>query len=515
MQYLKKSSKVLYINMTVFQNIFLTPLLRNKDSNNNAICVRDKFITYSELFDRIDYVITQVKDLPDKYIGLYATDNAMTYASIVGLWFCGKAYVPLNPNQPLERHLEVINSVGLQNVLTSDVNYNANGGTRMIITGGIDFTDYKRQTDLQPLEIADDELAYILFTSGSTGKPKGVQINRGNVGAFIDSMNNIGLDITEKDKCLQPFDLTFDFSVSSYLIPLVKGACMYTVPNKAVKFTYIAGLLEDYHLTVLQMVPSMIRNLLPYMDEVDTSCVKYNILCGEALFPNVIIDWHKSNPDMVTYNMYGPTEDTVFCTYYLINKDNINDIKLSKQSGAVSIGIDFKNNESRVIDENGSFIETTNVLGELCLCGSQLSPGYWQRPDENRDKFFDDEGKRWYKTGDLCYLADDGNFMHEGRSDSQVKINGFRVELVEIENVYKKSTGKFCVVLPYTNAQNNIELAIIIESKEYDYTDDKVKLMDVLPAYEIPSRWVFMPKLPLNQNGKIDRRALKELINKQ
>ena len=105
--------------------------------------------------------------------------------------------------------------------------------------------------------------------------------------------------------------------------------------------------------------------------------------------------------------------------------------------------------------------------------------------------------------------------MHEGRSDSQVKINGFRVELGEIENVYKKCSGKFCVVLPYSNAQNNIELAIIIESKEYDYTDDKVKLMDVLPAYEIPSRWVFMPKLPLNQNGKIDRRALKELINKQ
>lgn len=500
--------------MTVFQNFFLTPLLRNKDSNNKAICVRDKFITYSELFDRIDYVISQVKDLPDKYIGLYATDDAMTYASIVGLWFCGKAYVPLNPNQPMERHLEVINSVSLQNVLTSDANYTADGRANMIITSGIDFTDYNRQTNLQPLEVADDELAYILFTSGSTGKPKGVQINRGNVGAFIDSMNNIGLDITEKDKCLQPFDLTFDFSVSSYLIPLVNGACMYTVPNKAVKFTYIAGLLEDYHLTVLQMVPSMIRNLLPYMDEVDTSSVRFNILCGEALFPNVIIDWHKSNPEMVTYNMYGPTEDTVFCTYYLINKENINDLELSKQSGAVSIGIDFKNNESRVIDENDIFIEDYNTLGELCLCSSQLSPGYWNRPDENSEKFFEKGGKRWYKTGDLCYLADNGNFMHEGRSDSQVKINGFRVELGEIENIYKKLTGNFCIVLPYTNAQNNIELAIIIEAKEYDYSKHKKDMAEILPAYEIPATWLFLQKLPLNQNGKIDRRSLKELLNK-
>ena len=499
--------------MTAFQTYFLLPLLRYKDSKNDAICVNGKVISYAEFFNRIDYVLSLVKCLPDQYIGLYATDDVLTYASIVGLWFSGKAYVPLNPNQPLERHIEVVNSVGLNYVLSSDANYDAGGLTKMIITSGNDFTEYERQTDLQPVDAPDEDLAYILFTSGSTGKPKGVQICRGNVGAFIDSMNNIGLDINEDDKCLQPFDLTFDFSVSSYLIPFINGACMYTVPNKTVKFTYIAGLLEDYHLTVLQMVPSMIRNLLPYMDEVDTSSVRYNILCGEALFPNVITDWHKSNPEMVTYNMYGPTEDTVFCTYYLINKGNIDNLKLSRQSGAVSIGVDFKNNESRVIDENNQFIDEKNILGELCLCSSQLSPGYWQRPDENGSKFFEREGCRWYKTGDLCYVADNGIFMHEGRSDSQVKINGFRVELGEIENVYKKTSGKFCVVLPYTNAQNNIELAIVIESREYDYLDDKIKLAEILPAYEVPSTWLFLPKFPLNQNGKIDRRTLKELVN--
>ena len=484
------------------------------DSGKDALCVNGKIITYAAFFDRIDYVITLVRNIPDKYIGLYATDDALTYASIVGLWFCGKAYVPLNPNQPLDRHIEVINSVGLRYVLTSNPQYDAGGKTKMIVTSGLDFSDYGRQTDLRPVEASDKDLAYILFTSGSTGKPKGVQISRGNVAAFIDSMNNIGLGITEKDKCLQPFDLTFDFSVSGYLVPLVKGACMYTVPNKAVKFTYIAKLLEESHLTVLQMVPSMIRNLLPYMDEVDTSSVRYNILCGEALFPNVIIDWHKSNPEMVTYNMYGPTEDTVFCTYYLINKENIDDLKLSKQSGAVSIGVDFKNNESRIVDERGAFVSDTNVLGELCLCSSQLSSGYWQRSDENSAKFFERDGRRWYKTGDLCYLAGDGNLMHEGRSDSQVKINGFRVELGEIENVYKKVSGNFCVVLPYLNAQQNVELAIIIESREYDYSVHKAKLMEMLPAYEIPATWLFMSRLPLNQNGKIDRRALKDIVNK-
>ena len=498
--------------MINFNNTFLSPFLINKDSKRNALCICGKMYSYADFYDRVDYIITRVNKLPEQQIGLYATDDVLTYASIVGLWFCGKAYVPLNPNQPLERHMEVVNSVGIQHILTADSKYVANDSVQMIVTAGQDFEVYERKTDLTPVDTSDSELAYILFTSGSTGNPKGVQITRGNVAAFIDSINNIGLDVTAGDKCLQPFDLTFDFSVSSYLVPLVNGACMYTIPNKEVKFTYIAELLEDYHLTILQMVPSMIRNLLPYMDEVDTSSVRYNILCGEALFGNLIEDWHKSNPNMVTYNMYGPTENTVFCTYYLINKNNINELELSKQSGAVSIGIDFKNNESAIIDEQDQFITSNNELGELCLCSTQLSPGYWKNLDENNSRFFMHEGNRWYKTGDLCYRADNGNFMHEGRTDSQIKINGFRVELCEIENVYKQASNKFCAVLPYTNAQQNTELAIFIEGKEYDYKEHKEKLIETLPPYEIPTKWLFIEKMPLNQNGKIDRRTLKEKI---
>lgn len=494
--------------MSNFNTLFLKPLLERKDSIKDAICINKKVYNYAQLFDRVDHILSLLVCIPDKYVGIYAVDSVETYASIVALWMCGKTYVPLNPNQPKERHNEVIDSVGLKHVLSSDSKYASSIGAKTIYTGNCANSTYCRKTDLEIKNVSDDELAYILFTSGSTGKPKGVQISRENVAAFIESINDIGLDITEEDRCLQPFDLTFDFSVSSYVIPLAKGACFYTIPNKAVKFTYIVDLLDDYKLTVLQMVPSMVRNMLPYMEEIDISSVRYNILCGEALYTNTIQDWHKWNSEMVTYNMYGPTEDTVFCTYYLINKANINCMHHS--NNIVSIGTTFKNNRLCLLDDNGNLVETANVEGELCLCGLQLTSGYWKNDKENIEKFFELDGKRYYRSGDLCFYDERGNLMYVCRKDSQVKINGFRVELGEIESLYKEISGKFSIVIPYANKQNNTELAIVIEGSEYDYTEHKKFLASKLPKYELPVMWVFMKSFPLNLNGKIDR---KKIIN--
>lgn len=382
----------------------------------------------------------------------------------------------------------------------------------MFYTNEFTHENYVRKDIMKVSEVSDDTLAYIIFTSGSTGKPKGVQLTRGNVAHFIDSMNHIGLDITSADRCLQPFDLTFDFSVSSYVIPLVKGASVYTVPNKAVKFTYIAGLLEEYNLTVLQMVPSMIRNLLPYLDEVELSSVRYNILCGEALTGKVIVPWHKANPKMVSYNMYGPTEDTVFCTCYLIDESNITTLKVAND--IVSIGKTFLHNNLILLDENDHVINTPNVEGELCLCGNQLTPGYWENEKENSEKFLMVEGRRYYRSGDMCFYTEEANLMYVSRKDFQVKINGFRVELGEIENRYSAvSGGKYAVVMPFVNEQGNTELAIVIEGKEYDTKEHKAALASELPNYEVPSRWLFVRSIPLNQNGKVDRKKIKSIFN--
>lgn len=499
--------------MVSFEEQFIAPVFDLKDSNTIAFCIADKMYTYKQLFDYVEQIYCEIESVENNLVGLYATDDIRTYASILALWLMGKTYVPLNPNQPKERHVEVMSSVHSLAILSADINYQPPvAGIKVVYTNEFTHENYVRKDIMKVSEVSDDTLAYIIFTSGSTGKPKGVQLTRGNVAHFIDSMNHIGLDITSADRCLQPFDLTFDFSVSSYVIPLVKGASVYTVPNKAVKFTYIAGLLEEYNLTVLQMVPSMIRNLLPYLDEVELGSVRYNILCGEALTGKVIVPWHKANPKMVSYNMYGPTEDTVFCTYYLINESNITTLKVAND--IVSIGKTFLHNNLILLDENDHVINTPNVEGELCLCGNQLTPGYWENEKENSEKFLMVEGSRYYRSGDMCFYTEEANLMYVSRKDFQVKINGFRVELGEIENRYSAvSGGKYAVVMPFVNEQGNTELAIVIEGKEYDTKEHKAALASELPIYEVPSRWLFVRSIPLNQNGKVDRKKIKSIFN--
>lgn len=493
-----------------FYEAFLKPVLSKKDSSDLAFCIRDKNYTYSQLYDTVEQIYSLVEPIDENLIGLYATDDIRTYASIIALWCCGKTYIPLNPRQPKDRHVEVITSVKSHYILSADKKYDIElEGVNMLSTKDVVVADYERHGDIMITEVSDETLAYIIFTSGSTGKPKGVQLTRGNVAAFIDSMDNIGLEITSNDRCLQPFDLTFDFSVSGYVIPLVKGASIFTVPQKAIKFSYIAGLLEDYHLTVLQMVPSMVRNMLPYMNEIELDSVRYNIFCGEALTGKVLKSWHESNPNMISYNMYGPTEDTVFCTYYTIDNQNI-EAPLSSND-IICIGKTFMNSGLLLLDDNDNIITCKNIEGELCLCGEQLTPGYWENPTENKSKFLMIDGTRYYRTGDLCYYGEDDNLMFVSRKDFQVKINGFRVELGEIESRYADiSGGRFSVVMPYTNEQDNTALAIVIEGEEYDYKDHKATLAQELPAYELPTKWLFAKSIPLNSNGKVDRKKIKE-----
>lgn len=499
--------------MINFTKQFILPVLEWKDSDKLAFCIAGKLFSYKQLFAYVEQIYDEICLVNDDLIALYATDDIRTYASILALWLQGKAYVPLNPNQPKDRHAEVIESVNTHTILSAHVEYTTPvKGVNVITTNNFTHANYVYQNVIKIQEIPDNTIAYIIFTSGSTGKPKGVQISRGNLAAFIESMDHIGLDITSVDRCLQPFDLTFDFSVSSYLIPLIKGASIYTIPDKAVKFTYIANLLETYKLTVLQMVPSMIRNLLPYLDEVELDSVRYNILCGEALKSSVIVPWHRANANMVSYNMYGPTEDTVFCTYYIINKDNVN--SLVSANDIVSIGKTFLNNELILLDEQNQVIKESNREGELCLSGNQLTLGYWRNEKENMKRFITIDGIRYYRTGDMCYYGTGKNIMYVSRKDFQVKINGFRVEVGEIESCYTTiSNGKFAVVVPFTNNQGNIELAIVVEGKEYDYKAHQNAMAKKLPSYEVPNTWLFIRTIPLNSNGKVDRKKIIDIFN--
>lgn len=476
----------------------------------NAFCINGQFYTYRNLGDHISKVRSALMADNSKNlkVGLVINDDIETYASIFALWMEGKCYVPLHPNWPLERCLDICEQVELELVLdSSDISRYQK--TKVIKTKNLECKCY----NLKPKEFVDeDELAYILFTSGSTGKPKGVMLTRRNVAAFMDSFWKTGIEINENDRCLQCFDLTFDVSVQSYLVPLTKGACCYTVPYGQIKYVYASGLIEDHQLTFAALAPSMLRYLKPYFEEIDATSLKTCILTAEACPLNLMEDWYNCATNTEIYDFYGPTECTIYCTYYKLTKGGNN----KSLNGIISIGKPLANCVGLILDEQGNELPA-GEKGELCIAGDQVTKGYWKNDEKNASSFFYKEvngvNMRFYHTGDLCYKDADGDIMYSGRLDHQAKIQGFRVEMGEIEYHAREFLGgKNVVCLAFDNKESLTEIAMFIEAEEFNPDEMIAYMRTKMPSYMIPTRLFYVPVFPLNSNDKTDKVKLKEMI---
>ena len=477
----------------------------NSFPDNHAFCIDEKHYTYSQFGRYISMIRNNLTktDYRNTKVGLVINDDLETYASIIALWLEGKCYVPLHPNWPLERCFDICEQVDLDLILDSSET------TRYKNVQVIKTSELEYEVDcLEPKkDIAEDELAYILFTSGSTGKPKGVPLTRHNLASFVDAFLDI-YPMDENDRCLQCFDLSFDLSIMSYLIPLLKGARVYTVPPEAIKYTYIGGLMEDERLTFALMAPSTIKYLKPYFDEIDCSSLKYSLFCGEALPLDITKEWSKCAKNAIIDNVYGPTEDTIFCSTYRFRRDGDN----KTHNGILSIGKPMKNCSMAMFDDGNNECPI-GIMGELCLSGPQLTSGYFKNEEKNKECFFEKDGTVWYRSGDLCYKDADGDIMYSGRLDHQAKIQGFRVEMGEIEWHAREFLGdKNVVCMAFENKDNLTEIAMFIESEAFDPDKMIAYMRTKMPSYMIPARLVFVPVFPLNANDKTDKVKLKEMI---
>ena len=464
----------------LFQDLVLDPILHSleKFASRDAFLISGVHYTYQQFGEAIKAKREEYKNVKDSICALEIRDDLNTYASIVALWLEGKAYVPINPNHPADRNRMIIDQVSSFNGSYSD------------------------------------PLAYVLFTSGSTGTPKGVAISRKNVGAFMDSFWKTGITVNEEERCLQCFDLTFDVSVQSFLAALTKGACVCTVPYGQVKYLHVASLIHENHITFGAMAPSMLVYLRPYFDELDASSLKTCILTAEACPADLIEDWQKCAVNADVYDFYGPTEATVYCTYYRCPRSS----RVLSANGIVSIGQPLANVEAVILNEDGKIVNDPNEKGELCVAGDQVTQGYWNNPEKNKQSFsvidMGERKTRFYHTGDLCYRDSSGNLLYLGRIDQQAKIQGFRVELSEIEyhvrTFYDNASRAVCV--SFLNNQGIGELALFVEREECSPDALLEYLRGKLPAYMIPSRILFVNDFPLNSNDKIDRNQLKSML---
>lgn len=483
----------------------------SKYPKRNAFRIGNQYYTYevlAQVVSNIRNAIKKVATKEEKHIGLIANDDIETYAAILACWFEGRAYVPMNPTMPEDRNLSVVEQAEIKTIIDS--------------SGKVLFSSFKNiesatlenvPIDIVPIEVPSETLAYIFFTSGTTGVPKGVPITHANLTGFIDAFWEMGYyEMTEEDRCLQMFELTFDLSVMSYLAPLLKGACVYTIPKDKVKYSYIFELMDEHDLTVTLMVPSILHYLRPYFEEIDCPKMRYSMFCGEALPLDITKEWSKCIPNARVVNVYGPTEDTIFCTDYEYQRDKPN----KEYNGVLCIGSSMKGTDTILVDKDNNILGP-GEKGELCLGGVQLTPGYWKNDKKNKEAFFyiDYKGEktRFYRTGDLCSLDEDGDIMYLGRIDFQTKIQGFRVELSEIEFRAKEVLDKTnAVAVAFNNKMHNAEIGLVIEGQACDTTELLEHMSSKLPNYMLPSQVKFVKPFPLNTNGKTDRKKLKKIF---
>lgn len=493
-----------------FTEYILTPLVHTLDTfrQRNAFFINKRYFTYEELAQCISKIRKSLRNIPDTHIGLVANDDVETYASIFALWLEGKCYVPLHPHQPLERCLNIISQVEMHTILDSGKESRYTG-QHVIMTSQLIFDGYDYQIDRH---FDDSTDAYLLFTSGSTGKPKGVPLTRGCLSAFVDSFFDLGYHLNEHDRCLQMFDLTFDLSVQSYLIPMLVGACAYTVPSDSVKYMAVFELIDEQHITFALMVPSIIHYMRPYMDEITAGDMRYSIFCGEALYQDDVEAWSHSVPNARIDNLYGPTECTIYCTAYHYSRTEAN----KEVNGALCIGKAMKHTGCMIADEQGREVPAM-TRGELCLSGEQLTCGYWKNPEKNAEAFFMKDGIRYYRTGDSCTMDADGDILYYGRIDFQVKIQGYRIELGEIEECARQFLGgKYnAIAVVAKDATGNDSIALCIEGEKDSPSPLIDHLKSKLPDYMIPASVCYLPNLPQNANGKIDRKQISEYCHRQ
>ncbi len=486
-------------------------------ADQHAFCITGHYYTYRQLADRVRSIRAAIRQLQPtgQVVALLVNDHIDTYASILALWWEGLAYVPLHPLQPDERNLNIITQTGTQLLLHSAENHTLTATTKSLGLQTLCTTQLETATtdDTTPSQVADNSLAYILFTSGSTGTPKGVCISRLNLATFINSFWQTGFALGPDDRCLQAFDLTFDVSIQAFLTALLRGACVYTIPYGQVKYIYAASLLIEHGITSAAMAPSMLTYLRPYFGQLRIESLRTTILTAEACPIDLIEDWFTCAPNTAIFDFYGPTEGTIYCTSYQLSRQHTN----LSANGVVAIGKPLANVQAVILDENGG-TAPHGQKGELCIAGDQITQGYWNNPERNQAAFAtlqsNGSDTRFYHTGDLCTQLADGNILYYGRIDQQVKIQGYRVELGEIEyharNFY---SGQYrTVAVAFSNNAGLTEIALFIEAETSDTTSLNQYLQNKLPHYMLPSKILFLKNFPTNKSEKTDRTALKAMI---
>jgi len=468
-----------------------------KTPNVIALNINGIDYTYQDVFNRSLFIYSKIKHLESDLIGVQCINHVNTYAAILAVSYIGSAYVPLNAKYPSDKTKEIIEDSKLKEVVCFNSDFDFLSKTNLLKIED-DFKAGQVELELKN----NSQLAYVIYTSGSTGKPKGVPVSRKNINHLFNYYLS-EYDFNSNDRFLQSYELSFDVSVFSIFCAWNVGASVYVVPESNAKHIEIFKTIKQHKITVASFVPSVLSLIEKFLPEFNFPDLRYSFFSGDALRHTLAKKWKACLPNGVIHNFYGPTETTIVCTRYIwqeqeAGQESMNDI--------VPIGKPFPQMNYILVSEAGELISDLNTEAELCFEGAQVIDCYLNNLYD--DRFLHFNNKRYYKTGDRVSLNEKGDLIFHGRLDSQVKINGYRVELAEIENAIHTSCGSTNKVIVESKSGVN-QLIAFIES------DNGINLHELLekriPSYMIPSKFIFVRHLPLTLNGKLDVEQLKVL----
>ncbi|MGE0503503.1 MAG: AMP-binding protein [Rhizobiaceae bacterium] len=492
-----------------------------------AIATARKSITYSELADTASRLGSLfAPQLKSGRIGILATRSIEAYAGILGAAWAGGAYVPLNLKWPEERLVALMRALDLD-ALVADRNGAAqltpavlDAAPDLIVVADDAATVPERAVSLsqaiasvassaQPAPVGPEHLAYIIFTSGTTGLPKGVMIAAGSLRHYLDKTEPWTC-FTAEDRVGECCDVTFDLTVHNMFLAWRSGSSLHLMSQ--LELMAPARFIRASAISVWLSVPT-IANTMRRTGALQPGVLpslRLSIFCGEPLPVATAEAWAAATPNGVVENIYGPTEGTVICMRQGLTDPPV----ATPERGIVAIGRPYDTMEVAILDEAGEQVPAGEP-GEIALSGPQLAIGYFNAPEQTADRFRLIRGKRWYLTGDLGRVDADGVFHHLGRVDNQVKVKGNRIELEEVEAHLRTAAGSDLVAtVAWPVVHGSAEgLVGFCSGSAFSPVEIRARLRRGLPEYMIPGDIRLVDELPVNVNGKIDRRALFERLS--